>query len=190
MRTSRGMAKSHCVPKFPQPAGRRASICPRTALLCRPFPPPGWHFPPGCFLPTSWAPQWFLPFLWSHFCLNIYSSAKNSWISSATAFKPFIFRPGGWNVQSCLRNPLGEYVLVIFSDIFFSVFQKIALKVYSLREEETECLPCPGNTCTNSLNLGVTLWHGFYYFNLQIFWAKDTDSREGVLACQGHSARA
>ena len=53
MRTSRGMAKSHCVPKFLQPAGERASICPRTALLCRPFPPPGadTSLPRGCFSP-------------------------------------------------------------------------------------------------------------------------------------------
>lgn len=99
------------------------------------------------------------------------SSAKNSWISSATALKLFIFRSGGWNVQNCLRNPLGDCFLVIFSDTFSSVFQKITFKVHSLKEEETECLLC---SCVVYICIhciwAVTLWHGFYYLNFIRFY--------------------
>lgn len=156
-----------------------------SALLCRPFfTTRRWHFPPGCFSPrlesSSMVSFFSLITLLFKYLSPLPRTAELPQLQHLSLL--FLGLGAGEVTQSfCLRNPLGEYVLVIFSDIFFSVFQKIALKVYSLREEETECLPCPAwLTCTNSLNLGSNPVTWILLLPIYRSFEQDTDSERCV----------
>lgn len=94
---------------------------------------------------------------------------KKSCISSAMAFKFFIFRHRGWNVQNCPRNPLGECFFRNFIRYLFQVFPRKSL----LRDG-----PWWKRNRMPKVFWTIILWRGFSYLE---FVSKDTRIQRGAV---------
>lgn len=100
-----------------------------------------WHFLLGASPNVLRVPQWFLPLITLLF--KYLSPLPRTAEFQLQTFKPFIFRPGAVN-NKAVSEILSRWIC--FSNFLWHLFQCFSencSKVYSLREEETECLPCP-----------------------------------------------